>query len=98
MALYLVAIQKWHCNAYSKNLLFQCYASIASQLPLIGEKRREEKRREEKRREEKRREEKRREKLISQCLSRGVNRARLLIPAMGRVEGERRFTTVWSQI
>lgn len=36
MALYLVAVQKWHCNAYSKNLLFQRYASIAPQLPLIG--------------------------------------------------------------
>lgn len=36
MAPYLVAVQKWHSNAYSKNLLFQCYASIAPQLPLIG--------------------------------------------------------------
>ena len=29
---YLVAIQAWHCNAYSKYLMFQIYVNIASRL------------------------------------------------------------------
>lgn len=29
---YLIAIQKWHCNSCSKNLLSQCCINIAPQL------------------------------------------------------------------